>query len=53
VLKEGLSASAEEIVEFCRINIAAYKVPRKVELVEQLPKSATGKTLKRVLRGDK
>jgi long-chain acyl-CoA synthetase len=53
VLKEGVNVTAEDIVEFCRTHIAAYKAPRKVELVSQLPKSATGKILKRVLRGDK
>jgi long-chain acyl-CoA synthetase len=53
VVKEGKQVSQQEIVEFCRANMAAYKVPKKVFLTDQLPKSATGKILKRVLRGDK
>jgi long-chain acyl-CoA synthetase len=53
VLKENTTATQEEIIEFCRKNMAAYKVPRKVDFVGQLPKSATGKILKRVLRKDK
>ena len=50
VLKPGREASAEELVQFCRDHLAAYKVPARVDLVRELPKSATGKILKRVLR---
>lgn len=39
----------EEIIDWCKKNMAAYKYPRKVEFVEALPKSASGKVLKRVL----
>jgi long-chain acyl-CoA synthetase len=39
-----------EIVAYCREHLASYKVPRSVAFVEALPKSATGKVLKRVLR---
>jgi long-chain acyl-CoA synthetase len=39
-----------EVAAFCREHLAAYKVPRSVAFVEALPKSATGKILKRVLR---
>ena len=52
VLKGGATATPGELIEFCRAHMAVYKVPRKVEFVAQLPKSATGKILKRVLRGD-
>ncbi len=52
VLKEGKQATAEEIIEFCRENMAVYKIPRKIRFVPELPKSATGKILKRILRGD-
>jgi long-chain acyl-CoA synthetase len=45
--------SAEELVEYCRARIAEYKVPRAVELVDALPKSPTGKILKRELRGER
>ncbi|MCL4745449.1 MAG: long-chain fatty acid--CoA ligase [Burkholderiaceae bacterium] len=50
VAKPGSDVTAESIVAYCRDNIAAYKVPAKVEIVKELPKSATGKILKRVLR---
>lgn len=50
VTKKGADLTAESIVAYCRDNIAAYKVPAKVDLVSELPKSATGKILKRVLR---
>jgi long-chain acyl-CoA synthetase len=50
VLKEGASATPEEVIGFCRDRMAVYKAPRQVDFVDQLPKSATGKILKRVLR---
>ena len=40
----------EELIAYCRSRIAEYKVPRAVELVDSLPKSPTGKILKRELR---
>ncbi len=46
----GASLTAGEVEAFCRERIAAYKVPRRIELVETIPKSPTGKILKRVLR---
>ncbi len=49
VLKEGEEASAEEIIEHCRRNLAAYKVPRLVEFRDELPKTTVGKILRRVL----
>lgn len=49
VLKEGQSATREEIVEFCKERLAAYKVPKMVEFKEDLPKTLVGKILKRVL----
>ena len=53
VLKEGQTATAEEIIGFCRTRMAAYKAPREVEFMERLPRNAAGKVLKRILRGDK
>lgn len=50
VLKDGATASAEEIVAFCRENLAAYKVPKLVEFRDDLPKSLIGKVLRRVLQ---
>lgn len=49
VLKEGKTATAEEIIEFCKEKLARYKVPRAVEFRPELPKSAVGKILRRVL----
>ena len=49
VLKEGQTATAEEIIEFCRENMAPYKVPKYVEFRDELPKTTVGKILRRVL----
>src|SRR6267378_4700642 len=43
VLKPGSTATAEEIVAYCKEHLAAYKYPRVVEFREELPKTATGK----------
>jgi len=50
VLKPGETATAEEIIAFCREKLAAYKVPKLVEFRTSLPKSAIGKVLRKVLR---
>lgn len=50
VLKAGQMATVEEIVTDCRSKIAAFKVPRVVEFVRELPKTATGKIMRRSLR---
>ena len=50
VLKAGESATEEEIVEFCRRNLARYKVPTRVEFREGLPRATSGKILRRLLR---
>ena len=49
VLQEGESATEEEIIAFCRENLAPYKVPKFVEFRDDLPKSMVGKILRRVL----
>lgn len=49
VLKEGEAATEEEIIEYCRNNIARYKVPTMVEFRRELPKTLVGKVLRRVL----
>lgn len=49
VLKEGQSATEEEIIAFCKERLAPYKVPKLVEFRRELPKSAVGKLLKRKL----
>jgi len=50
VLKPGQNVSAEEIVEWCRKEMAVYKAPRHVWFIEALPRTASGKVLKRLLR---
>lgn len=45
-LRPGARAGAEELVAFCRGRLAAYKYPRRVAIVGELPKGATGKVLK-------
>jgi long-chain acyl-CoA synthetase len=49
VLKEGESATEDEIIEFCRPRLARYKIPKLVEFTDALPKSLIGKVLRRVL----
>jgi long-chain acyl-CoA synthetase len=48
-LKQGESATEEEIVAFAKERVAAYKYPRSVAFIDDLPKTATGKVLKREL----
>ena len=50
VLKEEEQATVEEIIEFCRKNMAKYKVPTLVEFRKELPKSHVGKVLRKILR---
>lgn len=50
VLKPGASATSEEIVAWSKEQMAAYKYPRIVEIVDALPMTATGKILKRELK---
>ncbi|WP_026695736.1 long-chain-fatty-acid--CoA ligase [Peribacillus kribbensis] len=50
VLKSGKTATEIEIKNFCRINLAAYKVPALVEFRDSLPKTSVGKILRRALR---
>ncbi len=49
-LKPGQTATTEEIIVYCKEKLAAYKYPRSVEFRDALPKTATGKILKRELR---
>lgn len=50
VTKPGSSLGEGELLEFCRSRIAHYKCPKAIEFVESLPKTATGKVLKKGLR---
>jgi len=49
-LKPGAQATEEEIIEFCKKNLAGYKKPTSVEFVNELPKTPSGKVLKWRLR---
>jgi long-chain acyl-CoA synthetase len=49
VLKEGETATQEEIREFCKGQMAKYKVPTAVEFRPELPKTIVGKVLRRIL----
>jgi long-chain acyl-CoA synthetase len=50
VRKPGSSVTADELVEWSRERVAAYKYPREIEFADSLPLGATGKVLKRQLR---
>ena len=50
VRKHGESLEAEEVILFCKERLAAYKVPKQIKFLEELPKSAVGKVLRRELR---
>jgi long-chain acyl-CoA synthetase len=49
-IKEGETATAEEIRAFCKAKMAPYKVPVAVEFIDEIPRSAAGKALRRLLR---
>ncbi|WP_104522984.1 AMP-binding protein [Blastococcus atacamensis] len=49
-LKPGATTTPEELVAHCKERMAAYKYPRMVELIDELPKTVTGKILRRELR---
>ena len=50
VLRPGAAATEEEIIEYCRPHLAAYKRPRSVRFVPDLPKTSTGKVMRRELK---
>lgn len=50
VLEEGSSLSAEELMEFVATKVTGYKRVREVEFVDNIPKSLSGKILRRVLQ---
>jgi long-chain acyl-CoA synthetase len=52
VLKEGMNATEDEIINLCKENLANYKKPKSVEFRRELPKNPTGKILKRVIRNE-
>ena len=50
VLRDGASITEAQLIEFCRSQLARYKCPHTVEVVDSLPKTGTGKVLKKNLR---
>jgi len=50
VAKPGCKPTEAELIEFCRARLAHYKCPQSIEFCESLPRTATGKVLKRELR---
>ncbi len=50
VLKPGMSATEAELIEFCRAHLAHFKCPKAVSFIEALPRTATGKIQKNLLR---
>ena len=52
VLKDGETSSLEEIREYCKSRMAPFKVPVAVEFIDEIPRLASGKALRRQLRGE-
>jgi long-chain acyl-CoA synthetase len=50
VPRSGASIDEQELIGFCRERLAAYKLPRAVQFVDDLPKTSTGKIMRRMLR---
>ena len=50
VLRQGKSLTVDEIIEHCRDDLAGYKIPRQMAIIEALPRNASGKVLKKELR---
>ena len=51
-LVEGQTATEEELRDFCREHLTAYKVPKFIEFRSELPRSTVGKALRRILRDE-
>ena len=50
VVKEGQELTEDEVAAYCKENLAAYKIPKLIEFIDELPKSAVGKILRRKLK---
>jgi fatty-acyl-CoA synthase len=50
VLREGCRTAPEELIQYARDNLAHFKTPREVKILQEFPKGGTGKILKSVLR---
>ena len=49
-LRPGKTVTAEELIAFSKDRLAAYKYPRQVEFLDEIPKTVSGKLLRRELR---
>ena len=49
VLKSGVTATVDELTQFCKVHMASFKVPTQIEFRSELPKTLVGKILRRVL----
>ncbi|WP_462409044.1 long-chain-fatty-acid--CoA ligase [Neobacillus sp. Marseille-QA0830] len=49
-LKPGMAAIPDELIKFAKLNLAPYKVPKEIEILDELPKSSVGKLLRRMMR---
>ncbi len=52
VLKEGETATQEELIEYCKTRLATYKLPTEIEFRKELPKTNVGKILRKQLRAE-
>ena len=50
VLKEGITLTAEEILQYCQSQLAKYKWPKLIEFMNSLPRNPMGKILRKELR---
>ncbi|MEM0954248.1 MAG: long-chain-fatty-acid--CoA ligase [Pseudomonadota bacterium] len=50
VTQSGKSLELEEMIGFCRERIAGYKIPRRLEIIDEMPRNPSGKILKKILR---
>ena len=50
VVKKDTSLTKDEVMNFCRENFAKYKVPKRIEFIDAIPKTPVGKILRRSLR---
>jgi len=49
-VRPGVDVTEQELIDYCKVNMAAYKYPRSIEFIDELPKTTTGKILRRELR---
>jgi len=50
VLRDGATATSDELIEHCRAQLAKFKLPKDVVFIDELPRNPSGKVLKRELR---